>query len=116
MSSLLGRAATRLTFTACTLIVLAAVGQPIASPTLAHAHVIAKIDSLPFAAKFLKVAGDETTDNAACAVEPILEPIKAEAMNEAAAAALARSALRMRWLLTSPSASNRGCVANGCTG
>jgi len=112
MSTLLGRAVTRLTLTAGTLVVLAALGQPIASPTSASAHVLTKIDGLPLAAEFMKVVGDETADNAACDVEPI----DAKAVNEAAAAALARSALRMRWLLTSPSASNRGCVASGCTG
>ncbi len=112
MSTLLGRALTRLTFTACSLVVLAAIGQPIESPALAPTRVLAKLDGLPLAAKFLKVVGDETADNAACDVEPI----DSKAVNEAAAAALARSALRMRWLLTSPSASNRGCVASGCTG
>lgn len=112
MSTLLARAFTRLTFTACTLIVLAAIGQPIASANLASLNVLGKIDSLPLAAELLRVAGEESADNAACDVEPI----NAKAANEAAAAALARSALRMRWLLTSPSASNRGCAASGCTG
>jgi len=112
MSTLLVRTLTRLTFTACALLVLAAFGQPIESPKLAPARVLAEIDGVPLAARFLKVVGDETAENAACDVEPI----NTKAVDEAAAAALARSALRMRWLLTSPSASNRGCVASGCTG
>ncbi|MGQ0799713.1 MAG: hypothetical protein ACT4NL_06335 [Pseudomarimonas sp.] len=110
MSTLLARTLTRLTLTACAMVVLAAVGQPIERKSLTPTHALAAIDGLPSVPEFLKSESDATAAKVACDVEPVTT----KAVNDAAA--LARSALRMRWLLTSPSASNRGCAESGCAG
>jgi len=115
MSRTLGRALTRLSLGACALVVLAAIGQPLPSPTLAQspAEVLTALERMPLTARLFGKDAEKSAADAACEAE---SATAAAAVSDAAAQALARSALRMRWLLTSPSASGRSCGAAGCTG
>ncbi len=112
MSTLLARALTRLTMTACALTVLAALGQPIPSggERAQTTSVLTTLEQLPLASGLIRSLNAQLTDAPAC------EADSAEELTDAAADRLARSALRMRWLLTSPSASGRGCGLMGCAG
>ncbi len=114
MIKTLRRALTQLALLSCALLVLAAVGQPPPTPTLSQAPAVVTValQRVPLTVERLRGTAFELPVQADCDASDV----SAKAVSDAAAQALARSALRMRWLLTSPHASGRGCAAPGCTG
>lgn len=116
MNAQLERALHRLVLTTAALCALIVLGQPIETPEgpRSLSALLSQLERLPLAGDLLSPA-TQAAFAAECDAAKVAASA-AEAEAELAAAALLRSAVRMRWLLTSPHASARGCVGSGCTG
>lgn len=117
MNAHLDRALHRFILTAAALCALVVLGQPIETPesTRSLPALLSQLERLPLAGDLLSPLTPGSED-AACDAAKVAASAATDAEAKVAAEALLRSAVRMRWLLTSPHASARGCVAPGCTG
>lgn len=117
MNAFLRRAASRLLLTLGALAALTVIGQPIDAPTPESAlpSAISRLERLPVAAtELFQAQAAEVADD--CPLQQNAA-VAAENARAAAAAAVIRSAVRMRWLLTAPHATSRtGCIEPDCTG